>query len=436
MKLSTQEWLIAGSLATLAVIFGTLLDAYGVTLFAAAAIWIALQRREYLSLSKWAQRPLSRPAGNLNSWQDLAENLYRSIQSSRSRTRSALRTLATTRAITNALPDAAVIIEQDGNIVRFNNAAEQMLHLKPSDRGKNLGSLVRVPDFTTLVKDSAPNSIVEFASPFDGSLRIEARRISLPPSHALILARDVTQLNRLLTMRQDFVANVSHELRTPLTVVVGYLETMATEDLDVETLKGILYKLEPPTQRMRALVDDLLLLTRLEASAAPEPREVGTLDIGAIVRSCIAEARMLSQGKHRFHTDLAADTSLLGIEGEIYSAFLNMITNAVRYSPNGGNITVTWRRASQGASFSVSDEGVGIPAEDIQRITERFYRVDFAKSRVRGGTGLGLAIVKHVLKRHRAALRVESTLGAGTTFYCDFPNSQLQLPTTNLQEAK
>ena len=436
MKLSTQEWLIAGSLVVTALLLGALFDAYGATLFFAATIWIMLQRRELLSLREWARRPLSRPANTLTSWQNLAENLYRSIHNSRSRTKAALRTLATTRAITNALPDAAIIIEQGGNIVRFNTAAQQMLRLKPSDHGTNLGSLVRVPEFISLVKDVVPDSIVEFASPFDGTVRIEARRISLPPDHALILTRDVTQLNRLLTMRQEFVANVSHELRTPLTVIVGYLETMATEELDAETVKSILQRLDAPTQRMRALVDDLLLLTRLESSAAPEPRELNTVDMNAIVRGCIAEARMLSQDKHRFHTDIASDSPILGVEGEIYSACLNMITNAVRYSPDGGDIAILWRRTSQGACLSISDEGVGIPAEDIQRITERFYRVDFAKSRVRGGTGLGLAIVKHVLKRHRAALRVESTLGAGTTFHCDFPDSQLQPPKTNLQEPK
>jgi len=436
MNLSTREWLIAGTLASLAILFGALLDAYGAMLFIAAAIWIVLQRREFLKLSRWAQHPLSRPSNNLLEWQLLAENLYRSIQNSRNRTKGALRTLSTTRAITNALPDAAVIIEQGGNIVRFNSAAEHMLRLAPSDQGTNLASLVRAPELVTLVRNDVPESIVEFASPFDGSVRLEVRRINLPPDHALILARDVTQLNRLLTMRQDFVANVSHELRTPLTVIVGYLETMALEDLDAETLKGILHKLEPPTQRMRALVDDLLLLTRLESSAAPEPRELDTLDLDAIVRSCIAEARMLSHGKHRFDADIETDVPLLGVESEIYSACLNMITNAVRYSPDGGAVAISWRRTSQGACFSVTDQGIGIPTEDLQRITERFYRVDFAKSRVRGGTGLGLAIVKHVLKRHHAELRVESTLGAGTTFYCDFPDSQLPLTTTHIQEAK
>jgi two-component system phosphate regulon sensor histidine kinase PhoR len=436
MMLSTQEWLFAAMLAGSALLLGALLDAYGLMFFFAAAIWIVLQRREFRRLSKWAQHPLGRPVNNLHGWQVVAETLYRSIQNSRKRTRAALRSLATTRAITNALPDAAIIVERGGNILRFNAAAERMLRLKSSDRGTNLASLFRAPEFVALVKGKVPDSVIEFASPFDASSRIEVRRIDLPPDHALILARDVTQLNRLLTMRQDFVANVSHELRTPLTVIVGYLETMATEDLDVTTLKGILQKLEPPTQRMRALVDDLLLLTRLEASTALEPRELTILDMGTVVRGCLAEARMLSQKKHRFETDLSTNACLLGVESEIYSACLNMITNAVRYSPNGGTITISWRRAVRGACFSVSDTGIGIPAEDLQRITERFYRVDFAKSRVRGGTGLGLAIVKHVLKRHHAELRVESTLGAGTTFFCDFPESQLVFPSTNFQEAK
>ncbi len=435
MPLSAQEWLIAGALVAAALLIGLVTDAYGTALFGAALIWIALQRRELRALYAWSRHPLSRPGNSMEPWQRLSERMFRSIRSSRNRTRAALRTMATTRAITNALPDAAIIVEKDGTIERFNTAAQEMLHLKPSDRGGNLASLIRQPDFVNLVKSDRPESLVEFASPFDESMRIEVRRVDLPPDQALILARDVTQLNRLLTMRQDFVANVSHELRTPLTVIVGYLETLASEELDPETVRTLLQKLEPPTMRMRALVDDLLLLTRLEASAPPEPRELTRLDVGTIVRSCISEARVLSQGRHRFETNLDPSVALLGLESEIYSACLNMITNAVRYSPDGGTITVGWQRTAAGACFSVADEGIGIPQEHLQRITERFYRVDLAQSRVRGGTGLGLAIVKHVLKRHRAVLRVESAVGEGTSFYCDFPESLLQFTNPNLQEA-
>ncbi|MEZ5558118.1 MAG: phosphate regulon sensor histidine kinase PhoR, partial [Pseudomonadales bacterium] len=341
----------------------------------------------------------------------------------------------TLREITNALPDAAIIIDRNGDIESFNSVSQNMLKLKPTDTGSNLASLIRQPDFVALCRGRARDSLVEFASPFDDSRRLEVRRIPLGGAHALILARDVTQLNRLLSMRQDFVANVSHELRTPLTVVVGYLETMASEDLDAQTMRELLAKLEPPTLRMRALVDDLLLLTRLEASALPEPAELAELDMAKLLRSCVAEARALGDGRHKFELDLADEPDLRGVESEIYSACLNVISNAVRYSPDGGLISIRWGRTASGAALSVSDQGIGIAPEHMQRITERFYRVDLARSRVRGGTGLGLAIVKHVLKRHHAELKVTSRVGEGSTFTCEFPDSQLVQPHLMQEEA-
>jgi two-component system phosphate regulon sensor histidine kinase PhoR len=425
MIFSARDGLIAGTLVVGGLVAGAILDAFGLGLFLAALCWIGLQQRELLALHRWSRHPLRRPENRLDSWQSLSDRLYRSVRRSRQRTRRTLQTLGTMRAITNALPDAAVIIDVRGDIQNFNTAAQEMLRLKPSDQGNNLAALIRQPDVVRLIRGGREPNIVELASPFDESRRIEVRRIDLPAEHAMILVRDVTQLNRLLTMRQDFVANVSHELRTPLTVVVGYLETLANEDLDPETIRTLLHKMEAPTTRMRALVDDLLLLTRLEGSGRPQPGDLAKLDMGSIVRSCIAEARMLSEGRHRFQTDLDADLILLGVETEIYSACLNIITNAVRYSPDGGKIHITWARSADGACLAVTDEGMGIPTEHLQRITERFYRVDLAKSRVRGGTGLGLAIVKHVLKRHRAELLVDSTLGEGTTFRCVFPESQL-----------
>jgi two-component system phosphate regulon sensor histidine kinase PhoR len=294
---------------------------------------------------------------------------------------------------------------------------------------------VRHPEFVALIKGQRSEDLVEFASPFDDDRRLEARRIVIDRRHVLVLVRDVTQLNRLLTMRQDFVANVSHELRTPLTVVVGYLETMANEDLDLETLRALLAKLESPTLRMRALVDDLLLLSRLEASPQPADEELDEVDVCALIRTSIAEARVLSHGRHQFESECDKSVRLLGVERELYSTVVNLATNAVRYSPDGGEIRVTWQRRAGGARLAVSDQGIGIAAEHLRRITERFYRVDLARSRVRGGTGLGLAIVKHVLRRHRSTLRVDSRLGKGSTFYCDFPAEQVRISSNNRQEA-
>lgn len=435
MKLSFQEWLIAGGLLAAALLLGALTGAWALMLLFAVLVWVGLWIRELRALAHWAARPLSRPHNRLESWQLLSDRLYRSHKAARFRTARTIERFGSLRVITNALPDAAVIIDNTGEIESFNIAAQERLHLKPSDRGANLAALVRQPDFVSLIRGKRQDGLVEFASPFDEDRRLEARRIPVDERHAMMLVRDVTQLNRLLTMRQDFIANVSHELRTPLTVVVGYLETMSTEELDPDTVRELLRKLESPTSRMRALVDDLLLLSRLEASPLPGEDQLDLIDMAAVIRSCASEARVLSEGRHQFQSSCDKSVRLLGVENEIYSATLNMMTNAVRYSPDGGEITVSWQRTNGGARLAVQDQGIGIAPEHLQRITERFYRVDLAKSRVRGGTGLGLAIVKHVLKRHRSALSVESELGKGSTFYCDFPAEQLRFTPTNQQEA-
>lgn len=435
MRLSTQEWLIACGLAGGALLLGALTGEWALMLLLGVLAWGALQYQELRRLARWARRPLTRPDNVLESWQSLSDQLYRHLRNTRRRTQRTLQRFRTLRVITNALPDAAIIIDAAGEIENFNAAAQERLKLKPSDRGANLAALVRQPEFVALIRGKRRDGLVEFASPFDEGIRLEARRIPIDDDHALMLVRDVTQLNRLLTMRQDFVANVSHELRTPLTVVVGYLETMASEDLDPDTVRDLLNKLESPTSRMRALVDDLLLLSRLEASPQPADGELDVVDMCSVIRGCISEARVLSDGRHRFDSECDRAVRLLGVENEIYSTVLNMVTNAVRYSPDGGRVTVSWGRCNGGARLSVTDEGIGIAPEHLQRITERFYRVDLAKSRVRGGTGLGLAIVKHVLKRHRSALKVDSELGEGSTFYCDFPAEQVKITSTDQQEA-
>ncbi|MEQ8861409.1 MAG: phosphate regulon sensor histidine kinase PhoR [Pseudomonadales bacterium] len=435
MNPSFQEWLIGVGLLGAAFLMGALTGSWALALLIALCTWLALQYLELRALVRWSQRPLTRPANSLESWQLLSWRLHRLLRQSRLRTRRTLQRFRSLRVIINALPDAAVVIDRNGDIENFNPAAQQRLHLKPSDRGENLAALVRQPEFVALIRGKRQDGLVEFASPFDDDLRLEARRIPIDQDYALMLVRDVTQLNRLLTMRQDFVANVSHELRTPLTVVVGYLETMSSEDLDADTIRELLKKLESPTARMRALVDDLLLLSRLEASPQPADDELDPIDVAAVIRSCVSEARVLSEGKHSFEVDADRTVKLLGVESEIYSTTLNMVTNAVRYSPDGGPIRISWKRQGDGARLAVADQGIGIAPEHLQRITERFFRVDLAKSRVRGGTGLGLAIVKHVLKRHRSALRVRSELGKGSTFFCDFPATQLRIPSTQQQEA-
>ena len=422
---SGQDLVFALMLICAAVIFGWLTDAYGWCFFFALSGWTVLQLREQRHLQRWSTKPLGRPENELQSWQTISNRLYQSLQDSRQRIRRILNNLKALKLVTDALPDAVIVVTETGDIDNLTRAAGQLLNLHTRDRGHSLASLVRQPEFIALSKGQIDGDLVEFTSPLNDAVRLEARRVLMGDDLALLLVRDVTQLNRLLSMRQDFIANVSHELRTPLTVIVGYVETLLSEDLDRATTLDLVEKLRSPTTRMRALVDDLLLLTRLESSPNPSGDEVDLVDMRSLMNAIASDARALSAGRHEISCEAESTASVIGIDHELHSACLNLVTNAVRYSPDGGNIAVKWEDVEGGARFSVSDQGIGIPPEHISRITERFYRVDLAKSRVRGGTGLGLAIVKHVLKRHHSELQIESVLARGSTFYCDFPESQL-----------
>ncbi|MEZ5597731.1 MAG: ATP-binding protein [Pseudomonadales bacterium] len=242
---------------------------------------------------------------------------------------------------------------------------------------------------------------------------------------ALLLIRDVTQLNRLLSMRQDFVANVSHELRTPLTVILGYLETLQEDDLDAETRRMLIDKVVPPAQRMHALLQDLLILTRLESESDGGIEGRMPIDMEKLLGRVVAQVGGLAGAAHRLVIDARSAHRLIGVPSEIESAVGNLLSNAIRYSPDGGEIRIGWRDAPEGAVLDVRDQGIGIPREHLSRLTERFYRVDLARARAQGGTGLGLAIVKHVLKRHGAVLQVESEPGRGSRFFTVFPPARL-----------
>jgi two-component system phosphate regulon sensor histidine kinase PhoR len=252
----------------------------------------------------------------------------------------------------------------------------------------------------------------------------------------LLLSRDVTALEQADAMRRDFVANVSHEIRTPLTVLIGFVETLQTLQLSPQERNRYLGMMAQQASRMQSVVQDLLTLSRLEGSPPPGISE--WTPVQALLHRCEEEARALSSlltpNQARPHVlgfpaleQLRAMGDIAGVPAELQSALSNIINNAIRYTPVGGSITVTWERSSDGSAlFSVRDTGPGIAAEHIPRLTERFYRVDRSRSRETGGTGLGLAIVKHVLQRHGASLNIASEVGKGSTFSVSFPANRLR----------
>jgi two-component system phosphate regulon sensor histidine kinase PhoR len=320
------------------------------------------------------------------------------------------------------LPEGVVILGEADRIEWCNPQAEQHFGLdNQRDIGQQITYLARQPEFVQyLAKNNYTEPLVLRGTRHDG-LVLSIKLIAYGGSKRLLISRDITHLERIETMRRDFVANVSHELRTPLTVVNGFVETMQDmPTLENDMSRRALLLMGDQTKRMENLVNDLLTLSRLENEQNVLPEE--KVDVPDLMRTLLEEGRSLSNGKHQLHLELASEARLGGCGNELHSAFGNLVTNAIRYTPQGGDIVLRWTEQPGGQmQFSVKDSGIGIAPQHISRLTERFYRVDRSRSRETGGTGLGLAIVKHIAIRHQAQLNITSEEGKGSTFSIVFP---------------
>lgn len=326
----------------------------------------------------------------------------------------------------SAMPDAVIILTAQDEIEWANSTARRLLGIdSPRDVGMRFSNLLRDPDFAVYLQKDDFTDPLEIDSPINDEIKLSLRIIPYGADQRLVMCRDVTRLAKLEQMRRTFVANVSHELRTPLTVLGGYVETLGQiENLKSEELKKHLATMQEQSTRMQRLVDDLLTLSKLET--APPRKHEEVVDVPALLASIKEQAGVLSgENRHRITLAAESDLRLRGSREELHSAFGNLVNNAVRYTPAGGRISISWRRESQGAVFEASDSGEGIAPEHIPHLTERFYRVDTGRSRASGGTGLGLSIVKHVLLRHEARLEIESEAGKGSTFRCVFPAARV-----------
>lgn len=324
------------------------------------------------------------------------------------------------RTVACALPDGLALLDHDDRLRWCNPAAERLLGIHwPRDRGAPVRDCFGAQGAAVwaLLEQGETQDI---AAPADDGVHVALSLTAYGAHRRLLVARDISQVRRLEQVRRDFVANVSHELRTPLTVIHGYLELLAPED--VPALAGVLQEMRVQSQRMRQIVEDLLMLSHLEMQQSLDEERVA---MAPLLDGLCHEAEALSQGRHRIHVQRPAALDLLGSPRDLHSAFSNLVSNAVRYTPDGGDITIAWRRCGEGAEYAVTDTGYGIPAEHLPRLTERFYRVSSSRSRASGGTGLGLSIVKHVLNLHDAELRIESTPGQGSTFACVFKAARL-----------
>lgn len=412
--LSVAVALLAGTVAGLCAFIAGLL------------LWGALHLRHLNHLVLWTREPVGTPVPRaMGAWGRVFADLAgrtRLAYDMRERLSSALERF---QDASQAMPDGVIYLSDSDTIEWLNLRAEQHFGLdRDHDIGAPVVNLLRQPEFVRYLASGNFEEPMVMQCARRQGLTLQIQIIPFGDDQKMVLSRDISQIEKLETMRRDFVANVSHELRTPLTVVGGFLETLVDglDDFEREDVIRFLNLALDQSNRMRRLIEDLLTLSALE-TGAPAPSEE-RIEIGALLKGVYDDTELLSGGRHQVTLDVQGGGYLLGSAKELHSAFSNLASNAVRYTPEGGRIELVWTHDAQGAVFSVRDTGIGIDAADIPRLTERFYRVDRGRSRESGGTGLGLAIVKHILTRHQAMLRVKSTLGQGSVFSAHLPKAR------------
>jgi two-component system, OmpR family, phosphate regulon sensor histidine kinase PhoR len=426
MKIYLRTVLLVGLGAALGLLAGRLLGphwGWGV----ASSVLLALLAHhvwQFQQLTRWAKLPSGSalPDGS-GLWEETFTTLHRRQRADIRRRRRFARLFARSRQAGRALPYGLTILGPDRRIVWCNGAAESHFAVDGErDLGQPITHLIRQPEFVAYVESGGGEEPLEIVLSRSNEVIVSVQLVPYVEDHHLLISRDVTQAYRVRVMRRDFVANVSHELRTPLTVLVGFLETVRDLKLDPQRTRDYLNLMAEQGRRMQVIIEDLLTLSTLESAPPPQEDTVNVVELLAQVET---EARSLSGGKHVIEINADPRLKLRGDASELLSAFTNLANNAVRYTPEGGAIQMSWVAFGEEAEFRVKDEGIGIAAEHIPRLTERFYRVDRGRSRETGGTGLGLAIVKHVLARHQATLHITSTPGKGSTFIARFPAARI-----------
>ena len=350
-------------------------------------------------------------------WAELTARVDKIRAKSRNRKQRYSQLIREVRESTGALSDGGIILNSDREILWFNPAATKLLGLDPArDIGHSIDNLLRHPDFVAYLANPGDTGIV-IPSPVADLGMLSIQLIPYARNQRLAIIRDVTHQTRLERTRRDFVANASHELRSPLTVITGYLDTLEDDEELPETWRAPISEMLRQSQRMTQILRDLIELTRLESTDSKAQHDF--VEVTEVLRGIVGEFEV-RKTHPRLELRLESDAALLANESDLHSIFYNLISNAVRFTPSTGSITIVWRTGSFGAIFEVTDTGIGIAPEEIPRLTERFYRVDKGRSRASGGTGLGLAIVKHALQRHNGTLKIESQEGEGSTFRCEF----------------
>jgi two-component system, OmpR family, phosphate regulon sensor histidine kinase PhoR len=438
MVLTTHAWWMAilrllGT-ATVGIVLGWLFDHVWAGLATMLALHLLWQLATLFRLDWWVRhRSYAAPPDLGGAWGTIVAQVMRLHRRKRFHKQRFIQLVRQIQRSTAALPDGVVILNAQREIVWFNRTASTLLGLRGHDDfGLRIDNLLRQPEFGRYLRDAQYEVPLVIRANMAPETHLSLQVVPYGEGQQLLLVRDVSRQVRLEAMRKDFVANASHELRSPLTVVSGYLETLGQDPALDPELRAPVAEMRRQAERMTSIIRDLLALSRLEETDAVVA-EV-PIDVSALM--AMLRKDVLARAEHPRDINIRIDSSaqLLGSESEIHSAFSNLVDNAAKYTPAQGSIEMRWWTDDDGAHFSVTDTGIGIQAEHIPRLTERFYRADPGRSRATGGSGLGLAIVKHVLQRHAALLEIQSAMGTGSTFTCHFPPQRIVADHEELRE--
>ncbi|MCX4189888.1 phosphate regulon sensor histidine kinase PhoR [Methylophaga sp. OBS3] len=414
------------TLMSLAGFLGLVIGHMMEVLFFTALVYLLWLQKQWFVLHNWLLKPKKNksPSG-----EGVIDDVCRLIEKTHSQSSSRKKKLTAYfkrfQSVTAALPDAILVLGEFGQVEWANNSARELLGIHwPRDNNLRVNNLIRDPAFQKLLDETEETGgVVNVTSPENPALQLELKLVNYTDKDRLLIARDITQTIKLQRMRRDFVANVSHELRTPLTVLRGYLESF-DQNSDPAMWQQALPIMQQQTQRMNLMIKDLLTLSQLETGE--KALQHRPTDVCKLLHSIVEDAKRLEHYQQQQITlNCMTDKWLLADSDELRSAISNLVFNAVKYTPEDTAIRVNWSVENGAAVIEVEDEGDGIAQHHLERLTERFYRVDSGRARETGGTGLGLAIVKHVLQRHHAELSIHSNLGEGATFRCVFDRNSL-----------
>ncbi len=422
--MAAKEFWQFAALGLLVGLLGLLFDLLLPVLLIYVLLWLGWYFYNLVRLERWLElgKKYSPPTSR-GLWGHIFTGIYHLQQRKRRRNKKLVKLLGRFRESTAALPEGVIVLREQGDIEWWNDKAGELLGLKyPQDVDRRLTNLLRNPVVMDYFRQGEREKPVHFPSPVDEKKILSLKIVPYGNRQQLVVVRDVTLNKRVEEMQRDFVANISHELRTPLTVINGYLENLLDDEgqMDAEYRQHAFRVMQQQAVRMRQLTDDLTTLSNVDNEKIGPRNDV--VNVPQMLGSLREEAQILSgDNNHTLVFEVDENLFLRGDQRELDSVFTNLVVNAINYTPAGGAIRIRWYQDDNGAHFEVNDTGIGIAPYHVDRLTERFYRVDVARSRHTGGSGLGLAIVQRALQRHQAGLRIDSEVGRGSAFICDFP---------------